>query len=776
MFKNLHKASCAESLRFFAPLRILATLLLLLSLAPARADEGMWLPILIQKKIPQMQELGFRLTAEDIYSVNRACLKDAIVHFGGGCTGEVISAEGLLITNHHCGYGQIQAHSSVEHDYLKDGFWARTRDEELPNKGLTVTFLRRMEDVTQQVLEGVTDQMSEVERQDIIEANIKRIGKETLGDMDPTFYSVRITPAYYGNQYFLYLNEIFRDVRLVGAPPSSIGKFGGDTDNWMWPRHTGDFSLFRIYANADNQPAGYSPDNVPYRPRYHFTISAKGVKQDDFTMVYGYPGRTQQYVISPAVDYIANHSNPQKIHLRGLRLDVMNREQAKDPAVRIQYSNKNAGVSNSWKKWQGESRGILNAGTIAKKQEFERRFQEWAEASGRREYITLIPRMMELYSRLEPFMFTSEMFNEAVMGVELLRFANTLESTVERSGTANAAELAERFFKDYYLPIDREIFEKLFAEFYAAMEPYSDLLPADPATGEPLPPDAIYPLSSDISRGGTSAETTSETASAHAHAPAPTLASATDPVTAPLPADASRFSVLAEYLYSNSALADRQKTMDLLAKDSASVLAQIRQDPAFRLVNPFVQANREKIQPQIRDINRDLNLLYRTWMQAIMEFDSERIFYPDANSTLRVTYGTVQGYSPVDAVMYLPVSTIEGIMQKDNPDIFDYDIPQSLRDVYAARDFGRWESNGTVPVCFIATNHTSGGNSGSPVLNADGHLLGLNFDRVWEGTMSDIEFDPSVCRNISVDIRYVLFVIDKIGNAKFLLDELDINE
>jgi hypothetical protein len=729
------KQNGAEPRRFLrTKTRALPTLLLLLLfLTPARADEGMWLPMLIQKKIPQMQELGFRLTAEDIYSVNRACLKDAIVHFGGGCTGEVISAEGLLITNHHCGYGQIQAHSTVENDYLKDGFWARTRQEELPNKGLTVTFLRRMEDVTEQVLEGVNDQMSEMERQGVIEANIKEISRETLGDRNPKFYSVRITPAYYGNQYFLYLNEIFRDVRLVGAPPSSIGKFGGDTDNWMWPRHTGDFSLFRIYANADNQPAEISDDNVPYRPRYHFTISAKGVKPGDFTMVYGYPGRTRQYVISPEVDYIANRSNPQKIRLRSLRLDVMNREQAKDPAVRIQYSSKNAGVSNSWKKWQGESRGILNAGTTEKKQEFEKRFQQWAEASGRQEYITLIPRMKALYSQLEPFTFASEMYAEAIMAVELLRFANTLENTLVRNGTARAAEVAEGFFKDYYKPIDREIFELLFTEFHRVMEPLGDLLPADPATGEPLPAD-------------------------------------------PLPADGSRFARLATHLYGTSALADRQKTMDLLAKDSASALELLREDAAFRLVNPYVEKNRTHIQPRIVEINRELNLLYRTWMQAIMEFDSDRIFYPDANSTLRVTYGTVQGYSPADAVMYLPVSTIEGIMQKDDPEIFDYDIPQSLRDLYAARDFGRWETDGTVPVCFIATNHTSGGNSGSPVLNADGHLLGLNFDRVWEGTMSDIEFDPSVCRNISVDIRYVLFVMDKIGNAKYLLEELDIIE
>ena len=451
-------------------------------------------------------------------------------------------------------------------------------------------------------------------------------------------------------------------------------------------------------------------------------------------MVYGYPGRTQQYVLSPAVDYLVNHSNPQKIRLRTLRLDVMNREQAKDPAVRIQYSSKNAGVSNSWKKWQGETRGIINAGTIAKKQDFERRFQQWAVDSGRQEYINLIPAMKELYCQLEPYMFASEMYTEAVMAVELLRFASNLESTLVRNGTARAAEVARDFFKDYFLPIDREIFELLFTEFYRLMEPIAHLLPGDAPEGQPLA------AAGDFDQ----------------------LTTATD------------FAQLAASLYNTSALTDRQKTMELLAKDSAQALSLIREDPAFRLVSPFVEKNRTAIQPQITEINRELNLLYRTWIQAIMEFDSDRIFYPDANSTLRVTYGTVQGYSPADAVMYLPVSTIDGIMQKDDPNIFDYDIPQSLRDIYTVRDFGHWSSNGTVTVCFIATNHTSGGNSGSPVLNADGHLLGLNFDRVWEGTMSDIEFDPSVCRNISVDIRYVLFVMEKIGKAEYLFKELDI--
>ncbi|MDD4031496.1 MAG: S46 family peptidase, partial [Bacteroidales bacterium] len=442
-----------------------------------------------------------------------------------------------------------------------------------------------------------------------------------------------------------------------------------------------------------------------------------------------------QYILSPEVDYLVNRSNPHKIRLRTLRLDVMNREQAKDAAVRIQYASKNAGVSNSWKKWQGESRGILNAGTIAKKQEFERRFQQWAEASGRQDYITLIPRMKELYRELEPYLFASEMYAEAVMAVELLRFANNLENTFVRSGPASATEAARAFFKDYYQPIDQEIFELLFTQFYRIMEPLAHLLPEDTAEVQSLTAAGDF---------------------------------------AQLPA--GDFARLAANLYKNSVLTDPEKTMALLAKDSALALSLIREDPAFRLVDPFVRKNKDHIQPRITEINLELNLLYRNWMQAIMEFDSERIFYPDANSTLRVTYGTVQGYSPADAIMYLPVSTIEGIMQKDDPQVFDYDIPQSLRDIYAVRDFGQWASNGTVPVCFIATNHTSGGNSGSPVLNADGHLLGLNFDRVWEGTMSDIEFDPSVCRNISVDIRYVLFIMEKIGKADYLLEELDICE
>ena len=751
--------------RYTVPAILLA--LLLFQPTAIQADEGMWLPMLIGQKIERMHELGFQLTAEDIYSVNKASLKDAIVHFGGGCTGEVISPEGLLLTNHHCGYGQIQAHSSVENDYLKDGFWARTRAEELPNKGLTVTFMRRMEDVTKQVLKGVKDNMDEAKRQEIIAKNIKKLTDKALKGFDRNFYSVRINPTYYGNQYFLYFNEIYRDVRLVGAPPSSIGKFGGDLDNWIWPRHTGDFALFRIYADKDNKPAEYCPDNVPYTPKYHFTISNKGVQEGDFTMVYGYPGRTQQYVLSPAVEYLALRSNPQKIHLRTLRLEVMNREQAKDQSVRIRYANKNARVSNAWKKWQGESRGIINAGTIAKKKDFEERFIQWAQTSGKQKYTNLVPRMKDLYERLEPLLFASEMYTEAIMAMELLQFADNLATQVARRGPEAATSLAENFFKDYYLPIDKEIFEILFAEFYKALHHTPELLPGEPlptvlsqvSSGKGLPLLPMHRPQAEYFREAPAETSAHSVAHSHGHHTPP-----------------FNMTALAEHLYTASALIDKEKTMEILSKDKDQALELIKQDIAYQLIEPFVQKNRTEIQPQIKEINDQLNLLYRTWMQAIMEFDKDRVFYPDANSTLRVAFGTVSGYSPKDAIVYKPVSTIEGIMEKDDPEVFDYNIPQELRDIYANRDFGPWEKDGTVAACFIATNHTSGGNSGSPVLNAKGHLLGLNFDRVWEGTMSDIEFDPSVCRNISVDIRYVLFLIDKIGKADYLFKELDISQ
>ena len=681
----------------------------------ASADEGMWLPSLISERIGDMQSKGFRLSAEDIYSVNQASLKDAVVLFGRGCTGEVVSAEGLLLTNHHCGYSQIQKHSSVEHDYLRDGFWALTRKEELPNKGLTVSFLERMEDVTLRVLEGVTPALTETKRDSIVKANTVRLVKEATSE--GRGLRATVESLYYGNQYFLFLYREYSDVRLVGAPPSSIGKFGGDTDNWMWPRHTGDFSIFRIYADKDNNPAEYSEDNVPYTPKKFFKISLGGVQEGDFTFVYGFPGRTQEYIMSEGVRYVSEVSDPAKIALRTMRLDIQRKYMSQSQKVRIQYSSKNASVANAWKKWQGEMKGINRLGTVEAKREYEKRFAEWAAGT---EYSTILPRLDSLYRALEPYTFAKEYYSETAASVELCRFAASVAQEIARGDNESAASMSEAFFKDYCLPIDKE-------SFVATMSAFVKDVPAE-----------FHPeyLEGELARYGSVGK-------------------------------------WADALFGESVFADAEKVAKLEAADSLVMLS----DPAVRFANEFRKWYGSDVYPYERRLNQEITLLYRDYMRGQMAFEPEKSFFPDANLTLRVAYGSVCGYSPADGVYYEPVSTLEGIMQKDNPEIFDYNIPQRLRDIYATKDYGQWAitmANGkkTVPVCFIATNHTSGGNSGSPVINKDGNLIGLNFDRVWEGTMSDIVFDPDYCRNISLDIRYVLFTIDKLAGASHLLKEM----
>jgi len=691
----------------------------------AKADEGMWLPSLISQRIADMQEKGFRLSADDIYSINQASLKDAVVLFGRGCTGELISPEGLLLTNHHCGYGQIQKHSSVEHDYLKDGFWAMSREEELPNPGLSVSFLERMEDVTDTILKGYEEGMDEEQRVEIVKKNsealIAEVTKEGKG------LRATVEALYYGNQYFLFLYRQYEDVRLVGAPPSSIGKFGGDTDNWMWPRHTGDFSMFRIYADKDNNPAPYSEDNVPYKPKKYFRISTKGVQEGDFTFIYGFPGRTQEYIHSEGVRYIEEIGDPHKIHLRTLRLDIMNRYQAESQKVRIQYSSKNANVSNAWKKWQGEVKGIKKMNTVQTKRDFEKAFDRWAHGG---EFDGVISRIEEIYKELEPYQFATDYYSETVRTVEIANFAMSIarlfiqEDSTTVFDAVQAARLAESFYKDWYLPIDKE-------SFIAVMNEYERNVPAD------FKPE--YYKSRMASYGSVEA--------------------------------------WAEDIFTNSLFIDPEKVKTLTPEDRDAVMT----DPATEFFNEFLKWYYNDILPVTTRLNQDLQLAYRDYMRGQMVYcRTQRImkdFYPDANLTLRVAYGHIKGYSPADGVYYTPSSTIKGIMEKDNPEIFDYNIPQRLRDIYATKDYGRWaDASGEVPVCFIATNHTTGGNSGSPVINADGDLIGLNFDRVWEGTMSDIVFDPEICRNIALDIRYVLFTIDKIGEADYLLDEMTFTE
>jgi len=634
---------------------------------PVRADEGMWLPALISQRIEDMQAKGFRLSAEDIYSVNQASLKDAVVLFGSGCTGELVSGEGLLFTNHHCGYGYIQKHSSVEHDYLKDGFWARTRADELPNPGLTVRFLERMEDVTAAVLKGNKEKMTEEQRQALVKKNADKIKAQAVKEGNGLKASVEA--LYYGNQYFLFVFREYRDVRLVGAPPPSIGKFGGETDNWMWPRHTGDFSIFRIYAGKDNLPADYSESNVPYRPRMSLKISRAGVKEGDFTFVYGCPGSTQEYVHSEAVKYIQDISDPEKIALRTTRLNIMKKYMDQSQAVRIQYSSKYAGVANAWKKWQGEEKGLRKNHVVPVKQAYEKRFEEWAQGT---RYEGIIGRLSNLYAARNPLYRAYEYYRESVLTIERLQMAGN-----------------PRFNrKDYYQPIDEEMFVAMMTAFDQNVEDVYK------------PP---YFLEKRAQYGTMEA-------------------------------------------WRDAVFADENEAREL----------------SVALNEHF----NSTIAPPVAELGKSITLLYRDYMQGQMEFEPQKAFYPDANLTLRVAYGKVAGYRPVDAVWYNPVSTLRGIIEKDNPEIFDYNIPQTLRDIYAQ---GGHEDQ---PVCFLATNHTTGGNSGSPVLNADGNLVGINFDRVWEGTMSDLVYDPEICRNISLDVRYILFIIKEIGHAAYLLDEM----
>ena len=667
----------------------------------ATADEGMWLPSLIKERIKEMRKVGFKLKANDIYSDEKPSLKDAVMQFGGGCTGEFISPDGLLLTNHHCGYASIQKLSSVEHDYLTNGYWAKSRSEELPVPGLTITLLVKMEDITERLAAGES-------RQAIIDAAKKEHNTD----------KANIESMYYGNQHYLFVYRTFRDIRLVGAPPSSIGKFGGDTDNWIWPRHTGDFSMFRVYANADNEPADYSESNVPYRPKRFFPISTKGVNEGDFTMIYGFPGNTQEYVTSDAVDYVVNISNPMKIALRTIRLDIISEAQSKDVATRIAYAAKHANIANAWKKWQGESLGIERLGTVDKKKAYEKDFAAWA--AGKPQYAHLLDSMHAAYSEVIPHYFARELFNESIAGIEAFNFAYWLYSQ-QMQGVKLTADMQAKgrkyYLSDYRVEIDKAIAKRMIAEYMARI----------PQSGIP------QQLTDAIAKNGS----------------------------------VDKF--VDEIFTGSKLLADYQLTEK-----------EIAADPMVQFASWFskhVAANRDYAFRNLSNVPA-IEKWYRTYMQALREWDKERAFYPDANFTLRVSYGTVTGYENVDGEYHTHLTTLDGIIAKDNPEIYDYDIPQALRNVYKSKDYGRWaiEKNGkkTVPVCFLASNHTSGGNSGSPVLNAKGELIGINFDRTWRSTMSDIEFDPTICRNISVDIRYVLFVIDRIGGAGYLLDEMDI--
>ncbi|HEX2627782.1 MAG TPA: S46 family peptidase [Chitinophagaceae bacterium] len=696
----------------------------------ARADEGMWLPLLLDKmNEKEMKSLGMKISAKDIYNINSGSLKDAIVSFGGFCTGEVISNKGLVLTNHHCGFDQIQNHSTLEHNYIRDGFWSRNLNEEIPCEKLFVTFIVRIEDISKQVLAGVTNAMSESERQSTIDKNIAQLRNSIKRE---AWQDAFIRGFFEGNQYYLFVTETYRDVRLVGAPPSAIGNFGKDTDNWMWPRHTGDFSMFRIYAGKDNKPAEYSADNVPYTPKRSLSISLDGVAENDFTMVFGFPGRTTEYLPSSAVDQIMTVNDPAKIAIRDKALSVIDGFMRKDEQIKIQYAAKYANISNSWKKWQGEVLGLTRTGAVAKKLAYEAEFEKRVNTNPtwKAQYGSLLSEMKGLYSELKPLGYTRDYFTEIIGRIELFTVTGQLNSLVvayDKDGEKGYQQrlptvkgIMKDIFPEYSDVVDRKLFEGL-------MEMY--IKNQEDKYKSPL-------LKEWVNNAGGSYQKLTEMAF-------------TD----------KEFHVEAEF-------------NKLLTKPAAEVVTFLKNNSLMKLYNDILKTYQQQAQGRLNEVQASVNKLQRTYMQAQMDVMKEKKFYPDANSTLRVTYGKVKPYNARDAVKYDYYTYLDGVMEKYKPGDYEFDVPEKLRSLYKNKDFGQYGSNGKMPVCFIGANHTTGGNSGSPALDAYGNLVGLNFDRVWEGTMSDINYDPSICRNIMVDIRYVLFIVDKYAGASHLVKEM----
>jgi hypothetical protein len=696
------------------------------------ATEGMWIPTLLKKyNIAEMQKMGFKLAAEDIYDVNHASLKDAVVLFGSGCTGEVISADGLLITNHHCGFGQIQRHSSLEHDYLTDGFWAKNRTEELSNPGLTVQFLVRMEDVTADILKGSKDGMEEDELKKLIAANIEAVKKNCKGKTD---YLVDVKPLFYGNQYFAYIYEVFRDVRLVGAPPVSIGKFGGDTDNWVWPRHTGDFSLFRIYADKENKPAPYSPDNVPYHPKKFLSVSIGGIRQGDFTMVFGFPGTTQEYLPSQAIKLLIEKSNPNKVDVRTVKLDILDKQMAGNPKVRIQYASKAAGLSNAWKKWQGETKGLIRLNAIETKEKEEVLFSKWVSqnADMEKKYGQLLADFSRYYSELSEYQVAYDLYNEAVLrGTDVSQLINRFDQLAQARKDTTKFRLQKQaltgylkaYLKDYDYATDALVLPAMLKMYVTRVD--SKHLP-----------DKINSQKSVLCN-----------------------------------------SHYVQELYKKSIFSDSLKVKSLLNNFDARALKKLQKDELYVLYTTISERFTKITEPAWQKFNQAILKTQKSYMAAILEMKKDQRLMADANLTLRVTYGKIEGYEPMDGVYYQPFTTLNGVMEKLDPNNPDFLVPEKLKTLYNNKDFGSYtDASGNVPVAFCASNHTTGGNSGSPVLNSNGELIGINFDRCWEGTMSDVLFDPERCRNISLDTRYVLFIIDKFAGAGYLLDEMKISK
>ncbi len=703
-------------------MKLFRLILLLIAVQMQAQQGGMWVPSLLQgEKEAEMKKLGMKISASAIYDANKPGIKDAVPQFNNGCTSEVISPKGLLLTNHHCGFSQIQSHSSVENDYLTDGFWAKNLEDELPNPGVVVTFIVSIEDVTAQVLNGVATLSSEAEKQKKIQQNISDLSKSLPKE---SWQENSIRTFFDGNQYLKFVTETYKDIRLVGAPPSSIGKFGSDTDNWVWPRHTGDFSLFRIYADKNNKPAVYSKDNVPYKPKHFLPISIKGIKENDFTMVMGYPGRTTEYLPAIAVAQIVNDLDPAKIEVRDAALKVQDGFMRKDNAIKIQYASKFASVANYWKKWIGEVKGLKKSNAVGIKKAEEVKFQEKVRSAGKQaEYGNLLSDFETTYTAIAPYALARDYFTEVFLrnvemtttGFKLYQLEQALKNNGEQSFNDRKDNLVNglgEFYKNFNKEVDEKVFEQLIS-IYVKKSPLQQIKVND------------------------AAQFTSN-------------------------------------IYAKSKLTSYDGLKELLAGDSKTVIAKMNADPGYQIIKEAADNYFQNIAPQYDELNLKITGLQRTYMKAILELNPDKRIFPDANSTLRVTYGKVKGYSPSDAVNYESITYLDGVIEKYVPGDYEFDVPQKLIDLYNKKDYGPYGVKGKMPVCFIGTNHTTGGNSGSPAIDAKGNLVGLNFDRVWEGTMSDIFYDPAICRNIMVDIRYVLFIIDKYAGATRLIDEMKI--
>ncbi|MDD3736314.1 MAG: S46 family peptidase [Bacteroidales bacterium] len=714
--------------------KLLAILVILVtfSVSQARADEGMWLLPLIEKlNIGTMTEMGLKLTAEDIYSINQASLKDAIVIFGGGCTAEIVSPHGLLLTNHHCGYGQIQRHSTVEHDYLNNGFWAMSKEEELPNPGLSVTFLVRIEDVTDRVLAKTNPDMTEAARREAIMAESSAITKEAT---DGNHFNARVSSFYSGNQYFLLVYEVFSDVRLVGTPPNSIGKFGHDTDNWEWPRHTGDFSVFRVYMGPDGKPAQYSKDNVPLKPKHYLPVSIKNLQKNDFAMVMGYPGGTTRYMTSYEVDEAMKITNANRIKIRGAKQEIWMKDMMADPKINIQYASKYSGSSNYWKFSIGQNQGLTRLRTAEKKAAFEADFMKWVNADPDRKArygnaLSLIENSVkgraEKYNALQ---YITEVFRSST---ELINFAGQMTALEEALAgkdqkkiddmTGRLKRFMESFYGNYNYPTDR-------ATTRAMIKLYKDDIDA-----KYWP--SFYKLIDTRFKGNTDA--------------------------------------FVDDMFTKSIFTSQEKLAAFLDKPSLKVL---RKDPAY-IAATSVNEVRSALQKNLEGYSADLAKGQRLYMAGVMEYQPDKTQYPDANFTMRLTYGKVLDYYPYDAVHYNWYTTLDGVMEKYKPGDYEFDVPQRLTDLHAKKEYGRYAApEGHLPVCFITNNDITGGNSGSPVINGNGELIGLAFDGNWEAMTGDIAFEPDLQRCISVDIRYVLWVMDIYSGAGYLLNEMDIRQ